>query len=99
MNQIKGQFRESWKEEYPWVEYDQEKNAIFCNLCIKAPSVAKTLFNSDGYKGKTNGMRLYDLKSHQSSKSHNDAIQQLSKMSKIEPAMNNSRVAAEKRKR
>ena len=26
-------FKESWQEQFPWVEYDRDKDAIFCKVC------------------------------------------------------------------
>ena len=29
-------FHQSWALKYPWLEYDKEKNAMFCKLCLGA---------------------------------------------------------------
>ena len=32
-------FKQAWNEEFPWVEFDEVKNLMFCAVCWKHPSV------------------------------------------------------------
>ena len=32
-------FKQAWKKEFPWVEFDEAKNEMFCRVCRKSPSV------------------------------------------------------------
>ena len=32
-------FNQAWKKEFPWVEFDEAENEMFCRLCRKYPSV------------------------------------------------------------
>ena len=33
-------FSELWKKEYPWVNYDADKNMMFCAICLRYPKLA-----------------------------------------------------------
>ena len=33
-------FQPTWKKEFPWVQFDEEKNEMFCIVCRKYPTVA-----------------------------------------------------------
>ena len=84
-------FRRSWlnlpKEEglSDWLDYNLEKDAVFCSICRRAKSTGlSTLFSNDkGYTGGKKKMKLSDLKEHSISKSHKRAKEVLQQRSSI----------------
>ncbi|KAJ3317850.1 hypothetical protein HDV06_001093 [Boothiomyces sp. JEL0866] len=59
-----------------WLHYDEEKDAVFCKICIEK-NAPKTSFNNPdtGFTGSNKkGIQLSDLKSHSSSRAHCIAI-------------------------
>ncbi|KAJ3256488.1 hypothetical protein HK103_005486 [Boothiomyces macroporosus] len=55
-----------------WLHYDEEKDAVFCKICIEK-NAPKTSFNNTdtGFTGSNKkGIQLSDLKSHSSSRAH-----------------------------
>ncbi|CAG8558549.1 6749_t:CDS:2 [Dentiscutata heterogama] len=60
-------FRQSWKDEYPWLEYDSLNSRIFCTLCRACNK--KNNFAKDGSKN----IKLYTIKEHVKTKDHIDS--------------------------
>ena len=67
----KRSFRESWKTEYPWVNFDEDEGVMFCEICRKYPKLADQ--ESQLFKGagdSKQGFRKDTLRFHHKSKSH-----------------------------
>ena len=65
-------FNHAWKKEFPWVEFDEAKNEMFCRVCRKYPSVcdrsSRFFLGIDG--SPWTGFRRESLISHNSSRCH-----------------------------
>lgn len=33
-------FRNEWKKDFPWIEYDQQNNVMYCSACCQFPRLA-----------------------------------------------------------
>lgn len=47
-------FRDSWTDEYPWIERVERKDKVFCKLCSRALSIAHGGMNDIERHRKTN---------------------------------------------
>ena len=65
-------FQPTWKKEFPWVKFDEEKKEMLCIACRKCPTVANK--ESRLYVGingsSTTGFCRNSLASHERSHSH-----------------------------
>ena len=65
-------FNQAWKKEFPWVEFDEAKNEMFCSVCCKYHSVCdKSSHLFLGIDGSSStGFRRESLICHNSSQCH-----------------------------
>ncbi|CAG8631915.1 16913_t:CDS:2, partial [Cetraspora pellucida] len=59
--------QQSWKDSYPWLEYDTSSNRMFCTLCHTCNKA-----NAFATSGSTN-LKLYVVKEHEQTKDHVDS--------------------------
>lgn len=59
-------FVPSWKREYLWLEYNQDKDEMFCKICRQFPGLA----GDNPFTKGTNNFRKDPIKAHDASKSH-----------------------------
>lgn len=79
---ISRQFHSSWFQEFPWLEWNEEKQAAFCHPCrtvieqqINLTNMGDPTFTTDGY-GKNWKHAKDRIARHGHTKSHYEAIQQ-----------------------
>ena len=58
-----------WAEEYPWVEYNEEKLCMFCKYCCEYQRVYDEDFTNSFVQGSAN-FRLDSVKAHANSAKH-----------------------------
>ncbi|CAG8471376.1 13986_t:CDS:2, partial [Racocetra persica] len=64
VNHVNRYLRPSWKDEYPWLEFDMQNKRMFCTLCR-----ACNKKNAFAKNGSTN-IKLYAVKEHTKTKDH-----------------------------
>ena len=57
-------FKASWRKDFPWVEYDEQGQNMYCSVCRKHPNLAG---GNSMFVG-TSSFRLQNLRAHNASK-------------------------------
>ena len=60
-------FRDSWKNDFTWLDHNEEENKMFCTLCKSFPLLADT--SSRFYTG-NDSFRIHHVQSHGQSYHH-----------------------------
>lgn len=86
-NDMSRAFNSQWKDNRPWLVYDESKKAIFCSTCILAK--AKSMYTKGGYVGgPSKHLKLHAIVEHGRSAAHVKATEQVAKMRPLQLAFN-----------
>lgn len=60
-------FRKEWKEEYTWLEYNEEEGKMYCRVCKDFPNIAD---KSSSFFTGNNSFHVGNVKGHDQSRRH-----------------------------
>ena len=65
-------FRKEWKEEYTWLEYNEEEGKMYCRVCKDFPNIAD---KSSSFFTGNNSFHVGNIKGHDQSRRHERCVE------------------------
>ena len=74
-------FQSTWYKSWPWLQYDEEKDVVYCHTCVRALKQKMTSSKIDAafvFKGFSNWKdATISFRKHDSSRCHKEAVEKM----------------------